>query len=72
MIEMIEEPPMTKRIEMKEKDLDPKTSKRRKTGTIIPKRTSLSLLKKMKLEFPETLRLAQIDLMDRRKTSKYF
>ncbi len=56
---------------MKGKDLCRKTMKRKKTGIIMCKRT-IRLLKKMKLEDPETPHVAPIDPMDLRKTSKYF
>jgi hypothetical protein len=62
---------MIKKTEMKGKDLCRKTMKRKKTGIIMCKRT-IRLLKKMKLEDPETPHVAPIDPMDLRKTSKYF
>jgi len=70
MIETTEES-LIKRTEMKKKDLDPETSIRKKME-IIKTKTTISLLRKMKLEIPEILRVVLIDSTDPRKPSKYF
>jgi hypothetical protein len=70
MIETTEES-LIKRTEMKKKDLDPETSIRKKME-IIKTKTTISLLRKMKLEIPEILRVVLIDPTDLRKPSKYF
>ena len=70
MIETTEES-LIKRTEMKKKDLDRETSIRKKMEIIKTKKT-ISLLRKMKLEIPEILRVVLIDSTDPRKPSKYF